>query len=299
MTYVSNIQRYSVHDGPGIRTVVFLLGCPLRCKWCQNPENLQAFPVLLMDHSSCIGCGECIKTCPKQAIYPDAQGHITTDFSRCIHCFACTDICFAQARQPAGRIRSVDEVFAQVMRDEAFFRHGGGVTLSGGDPTVHPQFCYELLTKCKQQGIHTAMETCGHVSAASMQRLSEVTDLFLYDIKAVTPQVHRKWTGVDNAQILENLRWLCAHGHAVIPRVPLIPGVNDSDEEFGKIVDLVVSLGLDIIHILPFHQYGSGKYLLAQIPYELADLPEDNEERIAACIAMAQQRGLKVSRGGS
>lgn len=297
MAYVSNIQRYSVHDGPGIRTVVFLLGCPLRCKWCQNPENLAARPVLLFDETQCIGCKACVLNCPQGAILPQ-NGSLLPDSTLCQHCFVCADCCYTGARQPAGRERTVEEVYLELMRDAPFFAHGGGVTLSGGEPMMHPDFCLSLLQKLKAAGLHTAIESCGYAPWEVVEKLSKYLDLFLFDIKAVTPELHRKWTGVDNALILDNLRRLSALGAQIIPRVPLIPGVNDTDEEFGRIVDLVDSMGMKLLHVLPFHQYGSNKYDLAQIPYEMAEFPEENEERILACIAMAEGRGLTVSRGG-
>ena len=298
--FVSNIQRFCVHDGPGIRTVVFLTGCPLRCKWCQNPETYNAAPQLMYNKTLCTRCGLCIEACPQRAISLTDNDGVCTDKGLCERCFSCTQACPFQARQVSCQPYTVPQLVKEILKDAVFFKNSrGGVTLSGGEPMLQPGFCVDLLTRLKQRGIHTAIETCGFAPWESFERILPVVDLFLYDIKLFDPEKHVRWTGQGNQLIRANLAALVGTGKPITVRVPLIPGVNDA-EEFESIVNFMAHFAsLRDLHILPFHQLGSSKYELLGRAYDLADVQEDNAERIEACKGYAESKGLRVSLGGS
>lgn len=298
MALVSNIQKCCVHDGPGLRTVLFLMGCPLRCKWCQNPENLAARPVALFDAAKCVSCGRCLPMCTHAGSVLDAAG-LRIDRGRCVGCGECIDACCTEAKTLCGREMTADEAFEAVMRDEIFYRRsGGGVTVSGGEPTMHAAFCRELFAKLHVAGIHTAMETCGWCAPETMREAAAETDLFLFDLKAVSPEVHREWTGRDNAPILRNLAFLLAGGKRVIIRIPLIPGVN-TGAEFERMMAYLAGLpAVREVHILPFHQAGQSKYMLSGTPYALADMEECTEEIAQAHAEIARGYGFTVNVGG-
>lgn len=299
--YVSSIQRSSVHDGPGLRTVVFFLKCPLRCKWCQNPETISGVPKLMFARQNCVSCGACIPACPEHAVSLDAGGDIVTDMSQCRHCFACVDECFFDARKPSGKPYTVSALHKELCKDEVVFKtSGGGVTLSGGEPTQHIEFCGALLTMLKDAGIHTAMETCGFAPWDKLRTLLGKVDLFLYDIKTADAAASKQWTGADNALILDNARKLAAAGANMVIRVPLIPGVNDSDEAFGDILAFCGQLpGVSELHILPFHQVGASKYDMLAADYALAGWEEESADAAERCKALAEHAGMRVSLGGT
>lgn len=299
--YVSNIQRFSVHDGPGIRTVVFLLGCPLRCKWCQNPETLKNIPQVMVNHEQCRRCGTCIKGCSQSAISIDKQGNIQIDRKKCIGCLNCIEKCPFEVLEASGKEYTINQVFDEVIKDKVFYNNtGGGLTISGGEPTMSPEFTRELLKICKDNGINTAIETCGYSSWERFEKILEVTDLFLYDFKVFDSEKHKKWTGVDNKCIKENLNEIVNLGKEVIIRIPLIPKVNDDKEEFTRMISYIKSLNkIKEIHILPFHQVGSSKYKMIDEEYELKDLDENNSENVDKCKEIAEKHGFIVSVGGS
>lgn len=299
--YVSEIQKFCVHDGPGIRTTVFFQGCPLRCRWCQNPETISRQPVLMYNAGLCAGCGSCIEACTRGALSVDEKGRLVTDKERCSKCGACCEQCYFTARKLSSRAYTVDEIYEAVMRDEVVYRNsGGGITISGGEPLLHADFNFELLRRCHDAGISTAVETAGLVPQQVVERFVPVTDTFLFDMKLFHEDRHKEWTGVSNAQILSNLRRVTDLHDNVVIRVPLIPGVNDSEEEFGAMMDFVAGLRkINSVHLLPFHQLGAGKYELADMPYTLADLPEQNDEGIARCRAIAEKHGWRVDVGGT
>lgn len=299
--YVSNIQHFSVHDGPGIRTVVFLLGCPLRCKWCQNPEALNIKPRLMINNELCSRCTACIYVCPKKAILITSSGEIVTDRKKCNSCGKCIEECYYLARQLSGKPYTVEKVYDEIVKDKVFYANtGGGVTLSGGEPTVHLEFCYELFKKCKISDIHTAIETSGYADWGTLKKISEITDLFLYDIKLFNGEKHKEWTGKENKRILQNLKNLVNNGKNIIIRIPLIPGVNNNEKEFKSIINFVKSLKrIESVHILPFHQIGSSKYDMLNLDYQLRDLNENNHKNIEKCKKIAEEAGFKVSIGGA
>lgn len=299
--FISEIQRFCVHDGPGIRTVVFVLGCSLRCKWCQNPENLRVNPQLMFLCEKCVGCSACHQVCPVHTNIFDETGKIKINRSLCTNCGQCVEVCYPGARKLCGKPYTVDEVYHEIIRDRIVYRNtSGGVTLSGGEFTLFPDFACKLLDKCKQSNIHTALETCGYVKWEIIKRIARFTDLFLYDIKIIDPEKHRKWTGVDNKLILDNISRLASMGKNIIVRVPLIPGFNDDDHQFGRIVEFVRSLHtIDVLHIMPFHHIGESKYEMLDMPYHVRKLKEQNENVIKRCKHIGEENQLHVDIGGS
>lgn len=250
---ITDIQRFSVHDGPGIRTVVFVKGCPLKCAWCQNPETQSAFPELMVDSRLCIGCGSCILACEHDAVAGSRKN--------CIGCGKCTEKCYAKSRKLVGKKRTVVEIFEKVIRDEIFFKNsGGGLTISGGEATLYKDFCCALFERFKERGLSTALETTGYCRFDVLESIAHYCDLFLYDIKTMDPEIHKLYTGVGNQIILENIKRLKEIGADVIIRYPFIPGVNDTEKNIRAVGELARSIGVRQIHLLPFHQFGASKW---------------------------------------
>lgn len=257
---VFNIQRFSLHDGPGIRTTAFLKGCPLKCFWCQNPESQKMMPEIFLYKENCTHCDKCVSICPTGA--NDLFGDISEiDRSKCVGCGKCIEVCSYEARKLAGKCLTVDEVIQEVVRDGKFYENsGGGLTLSGGEPTAQPEFALALLENCKDLGIHTVLETCGYASWPALEQLLEYTDLVLYDIKCVDNKRHYGATGKSNELILENAK-RTAQTNPMIVRVPMVPGFNDSKDEVLQIASFVKEeLGPIEIELLRYNKWGEIKY---------------------------------------
>lgn len=275
---IFNIQKFSLHDGPGIRTTVFLKGCPLRCRWCANPESQSARMQLLYDRAKCLRCGRCAAGCPGGAISMAADG-IHIDEKKCISCGSCAAGCPGDALSVEGKPMAVDEVLRVCMQDAMFYEEsGGGVTLSGGEPLCHPEFALALLTALKQRGIHTAVETTGCVAADVFDRVTAQADLLLFDVKHPDSERHMWGTGVGNGQILDNLRRAIAAGKAVLPRIPVIPGFNDSPDTAKRFAALLTDAGAKRAQLLPFHQFGEKKYALLGRDYDMSNVKPLHEE---------------------
>jgi len=296
---VFNIMRYSVHDGPGLRTTVFLKGCPLICRWCHNPESQASAREIVFRENRCIACGDCMAACPAEAI--SAPGEVPTAEDGCLACGACADACPTEAREIIGRELTVSEVMAEILKDLPFYEEsGGGVTFSGGEPLAQPEFLGALLRGCREQGIHTALDTSGAAAFPIINAIRSLVDLFLYDLKIMDDERHQRETGVSNAVILDNLRKLCAAGHAVRVRVPIIPGVTDDQDNLRQIGAFVAALpNRPPIELLPYHAAGMEKYRLLHRQDGLPPTPSPTATRLEEIAAPLRRMGLEVSiRGG-
>lgn len=294
---VFNIMRFSIHDGPGIRTTVFLKGCPLRCGWCHNPEGQSPRPEVIYFEERCIRCGDCVRACPEEALRLD--GRVITDPALCQRRGECVEACSAGARELAGRWMSLPEVVAEVAKDEVFFEEsGGGVTISGGEPLMQAAFVEQLLEACHARGIHAVLDTCGFADPSVVRRISEWVDLFLYDLKLMDCEKHQRFTGVKNDLILANLKTLAEIGSNVIVRIPIIPGVNDEDTDIAAVSAFLTGVGLRRIDLLPYHRIGSDKYNRLHLRYQGKDMAPPTAEHMQTIAARLSRDGFSVRIGG-
>ncbi|MBP2649217.1 MAG: pyruvate formate lyase-activating protein [Firmicutes bacterium] len=299
---IFHIIHGSFVDGYGIRTTVFLKGCPLKCVWCCNPEGQQFHPELKVTFGKCNACGNCVPVCPTKAItLSQDAGKVNLDVDRqlCTNCFKCIDVCYTGAMDKFGELYTVDELFDVLKKDEQFYRSsGGGVTIGGGEATCYPEFVLALIKKCKENYIHTAVDTCGYVTSPLGIKVLEEADLLLYDIKGIDPVAHKEHTGVSNQPILENIKRLDAIGKPMFIRVPVIPGYTDSEETLEAIASLLGSLkSVERVDIMAVHEFGKVKYEQLGMEYKLnvQAIPPERQEKIKA---MFEAHGLKTQLGG-
>ena len=296
---VFDIRKYSIHDGPGIRTAVFFKGCPLSCWWCHNPESQSAAVEMIFRESRCIACQACLAACEQGAITWNGNGPVT-DSEKCRRCGACAAVCYAEARQQVGRELTVEHVMAEIERDIAFYdESGGGVTMSGGEPLLQRDFLSALLQACREKEIHTALDTSGFAAWETIERIRGYVDLFLYDLKLIDDARHRQFTGVSNAPILRNLQALSQRGHAIRLRVPVIPGINADDESVRQIGAFAAALPhLNGVDLLPYHRIGIDKYIRTNRVYKLFETRSPSDEQMAEIVHTLNSFGLSVRIGG-
>jgi len=291
------IQGYSIQDGPGIRTTVFMKGCPLRCPWCHNPESLNSYPELMTHDAQCIGCGKCVDACPVEAVTLSRHEGRKIDREKCNLCFECVEVCPADALTKVGEYMTVEQVIEEVEKDEIFYyRSGGGVTISGGEPLLQAPFVTKVLKVCKEKGLHTALDTCGYAPWPLMEEVLEYVDLVLFDIKHMDAKAHEEATGVNNALSLENL-YKIADRKTVWLRIPLIPGYNDSEENLKKISALGREIGAERVSILPFNKFGDGKYENLGRKILLPEVKPPSKERLHEIQQSIESFGLHVTLG--
>ncbi|MEA4889215.1 MAG: glycyl-radical enzyme activating protein [Clostridiaceae bacterium] len=291
---IFNVKRFAVHDGPGIRTTLFLKGCPLKCKWCHNPEGLSPCPQLAYYSNRCVQCGECARICRSGAHIMTIKGH-AFDFDKCVACGNCELVCLGETLKFFGRQISVNDALDLVLEDREFYIESGGVTLSGGEPLLQIEFCSELLAALKSKGIHTAVDTCGELPWINFKQIMPYTDLFLYDIKHSNAKKHQEGTGVSNERILENLYRLSESDAAIEIRMPLIPGFNDDADNLNKTGEIISGLrGISAVKILPYHFYAQTKYSALGLNRILPNDPVPSEAKLMA-TEIIEKFGLKVS----
>ncbi len=296
---IFDIRKYAIHDGPGIRTTVFFKGCPLRCWWCHNPEGQNIEPELVYRESRCIGCGECSRSCKREAISLAAQS-ISVNRDNCVLCGNCCRVCPSDALSIAGKQMSVNEILEEIEKDRTFYEEsGGGVTFSGGEPLLQPDFLNALLNECKERAIHTTVDTCGFAQYEIIDRMRDKVGLFLYDIKTMDSRKHRKYTGASNERILRNLKKLAKDGSSIVVSFPIIPGINDDDKNVMKTAEFISSLpNILQVNLLPYHRAGIEKYKNLGKPYKLTKIQPPSNQSVKSVKEKMEAFGLRVGVGG-
>jgi pyruvate formate lyase activating enzyme len=292
---IFDIQRCCVHDGPGIRTTVFFSGCNLRCEWCHNPESFEADGRLQFIETKCVGCGECLKACPRLLHSISDDGKHVIDRSRCARCGQCVSSCWAQALSMTALKMDVDDILAKVLLDKPFYRNKGGLTISGGEPLLQPEFAASLLMAAKENSVRTAVDTAGNVPFSSFERIRNHTDLFLYDMKCMDESAHLRVTGVSNALILENLKKLSHCAAKILVRIPVIPGLNDNEENMTASAAFLSDLeGVIGVELLRFHKLGGGKYESLGLHYAANNLDPPSKDFLEELSACFSEKGINV-----
>jgi pyruvate formate lyase activating enzyme len=299
---IFDIDRYAIHDGPGIRLLVFMKGCALRCLWCCNPESQNFHPEVAYFPAKCIGCGACIEACPEKATQM-SEGKIVVDWKLCKSCGKCIERCFTDARKLFGRLLTVEEALQEVKKNIVFLMNsGGGVTIGGGEVTGQPEFVTDLLKRCKEEQLHTAIETCGYCSWDTLKKILEYTDLVYYDIKHMDTQKHKALTGVSNKRILKNLIGVSHEPVDLIVRIPLIPGHNDAEGNLRAAAEFIMkdlnTARIKRVELLPYHKLGTFKYERLGRTYVLKSLEVPNNERMESLKGIFESYGLSCQMGG-
>lgn len=300
---IFDIKKYSINDGPGIRTTVFFKGCPLDCWWCHNPESKAFKPELMFRANRCTLCAECVPTCPLNAISPhpnpspeNGRGAMTTDWAVCDNCGQCAEACYNGARELVGREMTVAQVMKEIERDVPFFDQSkGGVTFSGGEPLMQRKFLAELLKICREHEIHTVVDTSGYATWEAIDSIRGYVNLFLYDLKLMDDERHKQYTSVSNKLILENLRRLDEVGAACVVRIPLIPGVNDDEENLRESGKFLAELkNIVVVDLMGYHDIAKAKYEALGQVYRLSETKAPSAEKLQAAAKILEGFGLSV-----
>ncbi len=291
---IFDIKKYAINDGPGIRTTVFFQGCALACQWCHNPESQPCKPVLMYRVNRCALCGACIEVCPQHAI--TLNGFASTDRSLCKACGACAETCYNGARELSGYQVSVDQVMSKILRDTPFYESsGGGVTFSGGEPLLQPRFLLALLRSCREHELHTVVDTSGLAAWEVLNCLREFVDQFLFDLKMMDEKRHLHFTGVSNRLILSNLKKLAEAGSAIHIRIPLIPGINDDDENLIASGEFIRSLqNISSVELMGYHDLAAAKYEALGLEYQLKHISAPGKDQLQRSAELLEQFGLQV-----
>ena len=291
---VFNIQRFSLHDGPGIRTTIFFKGCPLQCQWCQNPEGISVRSQLLHYPGRCLGCGACIDVCEQQTIINERSG-VRIVRQGCNLCLKCVAVCPVEAIQVAGKVVTVEELIIEVLKDRITFEEsGGGVTISGGEPFMQPEFLTVLLKGLKNEGVHTAIETSGFAPWAFVEEAAKYIDLFIYDLKLIDSVKSEYYLGVQNSLILDNLKRLQQHGANLQVRMPLIPQVNDDQENIKQTINYLSDCGITKLGLIAYHNLGSAKYAAIGLDY-MQNAPDIPTKAFMGAIKQSfEKQGIKI-----
>ncbi len=288
---IVDIKRFAVHDGDGIRTTLFFKGCPLKCKWCHNPESISFQPQISYIEHKCINCGECVKVCSAHTI---KEGKHIFDRKKCVACGKCEKVCLGQALKLYGQQMSVDEILPILLEDKDFYDNSnGGITLSGGEPLMQADFCAELLKRLKENGIHTAIDTCGFVSKEAIDKVIPYTDIFLYDIKAINESVHISATQKSNRIILDNLKYIDSIDKKIEVRIPFVPMINDKELDLIG-VTLQSLKNLTKVKILPFHNFAGSKYDAIGMENTMKDIKLPTKLQIQNAVNTLSEYGIKT-----
>lgn len=297
---IFDIKRYAINDGPGIRITIFLKGCPLSCDWCHNPESQSPGVQKMYTNSKCIGCGECVEACVQHACTLTPNG-IVTDPDACILCGKCEEVCPTKATEMSGELLTVDEIMIKIEKERTFFdQSNGGVTFSGGEPLMYPDFLISLLDACGEKGIHRVVDTTGFAKTSTLLEVAKRCDLFLYDLKVMDDKKHKKYTGVSNKKILENLQILAETGANINIRIPLIKGVNDDDKNIEETATFINALAGEKkkINLLPYHNIASAKYKKLGMKFNRKEMAEPTEEMQKQIVRKFEAYGLEAVIGG-
>ena len=296
---VSNIQFFNLHDGAGIRTLVFLKGCPLKCRWCSNPEAINPGYELGLNRTLCNNCGKCLEVCTENALFLDDAGTLQVDRERCTVCGECVSVCLPEALTVYGKKMSAQEVFEEVRRDEIFYQGtGGGVTISGGEPLNQPHFLGAILKLCQEAGIHTCFETSGFARPEVLATILPFTDHVLFDLKHMDSAVHKELTGQPNEIILKNAKTVADSGTPVLFRMPLIPGLNDSQENIQQTAQFIAGLGKESaqgVELMPYHRMGAGKYETLDKPYMMNGIKPSDPTHVESIRKRFDDLGSKCT----
>jgi len=295
---VFSIDRFVGEDGPGIRTTVFLKGCPLRCVWCHSPESISPKPQLLFHSNRCIGCGACVEACPRDAqVVSPTERHVL--WERCDNCGDCVPVCPSAALEMCGEWLSVEQVIETIEKDLVYYRNsGGGVTFCGGEPTMQHEFLLACLEACRNAGIHTALDTCGHVKWSVLEKMLPYIDLFLYDVKHMDSARHKELTGVGNELILDNLKRIAQQGKPIWVRIPLIPGCNDSEDNLRAVAEFVAPMeSVEKISLLPYNVVTGAKYQSIGEKYQLEHVVPNSKDEDVALARMLSHLGKRAEVG--